>query len=812
MFKVFTRSILFFSLTFVTLSAQTSDFVLNHITRNYDQQHLKLELRVDFDKEKIAGTATLRVATLEDDFRELILHSRSSKVFVVLVDGKQCKFELENGLLTIRLNRAYQAGEILRAEIRYSAEPATGLYFFRPTQAHPEIPYQVWSQGQDEDNRHWIPYYDLPDDKLSSEMIVTIPENMRAFSNGDLLEVRADAGKHEATFHWKTDFEHSGYLITLVAGEYVTFSDSTAGVPLNYNVPADLADTDPNYPFGRTPAMVNFFSDYICPYPYSHYDQNAVQDFRWGGMENTTATTLNRRIFHDERAVPNYSADDLIAHELAHQWFGDLLTCRTWDHIWLNEGLTTYFTDLFFEHHYGADEFRMRRVTQNREYIASLDKQPIDTIQPRYDENVPVELFGGKAYDRGAAIAHMLRYELGDSLFQAGIRRYVDRYRYQNVESEDFRKVMEEVSGKDLRQFFKQWVYGAGYPKFNVWWEWDDTLKAVQLYIDQVQDTLPAMDVFQLSVPVEIQSGTEILQVQPQLHHRKHRFTYKMNKAPDLVRFDKHHWILKEVSFKKSFGELFYQVIYDQDVTGREWAAGQLASAGNEAVPVLARAYRQEKFYWVRQRIVQSLAEIATPAALETIRRAAADPDARVREEAMKALGNFAAKDVQELLTDRLHNDGNDYVRGAAAASLGKVKADHAFDIIKEMLKVDSHRNIIRRGVFQGMAQLRDPRALTYIRQYSQYRYSYGGMHLVDQEALKCAMVLAEDHRAEVVEAIMEIVKNPYFRTRNKAAQMLAELKAREALPLLHEILAGERREFVRSVLEKAVEQLRAEG
>ncbi|NOY58636.1 MAG: hypothetical protein GXO75_06855, partial [Calditrichaeota bacterium] len=536
--------------------------------------------------------------------------------------------------------------------------------------------------------------------------------------------------------------------------------------------------------------------------PYAKYDQTPVQDFKYGGMENITATTLNLRIFHDERAVPNYSPDALIAHELAHQWFGDLLTIKEWPQMWLQEGFATYFTDLFFEHEYGTDEFRMRRLRQNRSLFANRKVKAAD------DPFTPVDLSGRTAYSRGAAILNMLRYELGNDVFEKGIQHYVDKFKFKSVESEDFRLAMQEASGRDLGQFFKQWVYGAGHPNFRVSWEWTEASKTMVLHVKQTQEENEFTGIFQLSLPLEITAGRKKLAIRLPIARQEQTFYYRFKQKPDLVRFDKGHWILKELVFKKSFSELCYQLLYDDDVTGRYRAAEQLKDFDGLAVPVLRRAFYREPFYSVRAQIVKSLGEIHSREALAIVKIAADDTDARVRAEAMSAFAQFDAGDVQEILKKHFYREDNDYVRAAAVAALGKAEADGAFAVINDALQTDSHRDVIRRNAYSALTALKDARGLPFAAKHVQYNAYDGNMHLLDIAALDYAKVMADEHRCEAIAVVSGALKNPYFRTRIHVAKLLSDLNAKESLPQLKETLKNVRRIEVRNALEKAIQKL----
>jgi aminopeptidase N len=795
---------LFFLLNLPVISAQ--DSLLNINTRNYDQKHIKLNLKFDFDEAKVFGEAEFTFSVQKENLNSIILHAKTMSVTSIKNGGNDLKFRQDDDYLYINLEKNYNKNDEITLFIEYMALPSRGMYFFKPTKEIPEIPYQIWTQGQADYNRHWYPAYDLPDDKLTSEIIATVPSDLIAVGNGVLLSEIINDDKTK-TFHWKMDKVHSSYLITLIVGDYKTVKENFKGTVLEYNLPPDW-EKDWDYSYGRTPQMMEYFSSYIAPYPYERYAQTTVQDFEWGGMENVTSTTLNRRIHHDTRAIPNYSADGLIAHELVHQWFGDYLTCKTWDHIWLNEGITTYFTDMWTENEKGHDEFLHQRREQNKSYFEALKTEPLEKIILNPNK-IPVELGGGKAYHRGAAIMHMLRFELGDEVFRNSIRHYVEKHKNGVVESEDLRIAFEEIAQKNLIPFFNQWVYGAGFPEFKVSYLYDKNAGEVVLTVTQMQKELPAVGVFSTPVLIEIVSGSEVLLDTIRITKKEEDFRIPISTKPYDVRFNKNHWILCKVDFEKTFEELSYQLNYDDDVTGRISAAEQLAGYDEKAIDVLRRAVIRDRFYGVRMSAVESLKKIKNDESFEAIMIAADDFDGRVREAALKVLGDFSQKNIKDFLVDKLHTEQNDYVRGAAAFAIGKIKFEDSFEILKNALKYDSHRNIIRRGIFDGFKELGDARALPLVKEYTQYKYSYGGMHLLDISALDCAKTFSNSHRNEVIEVIASALHNPYFRTRNKAAELLAELGAVKKIPEIEKILSEERRLKVRAPMINSLENLK---
>ena len=793
-----------FSLT----SSLPAEWVLDNSTRDYDQQHIQLNLHFNFEAREVSGEATLTVLPLKNNFRELNLHSQIETIESIRCEGKKLKFSRADGVLKIQLHRSFQQNETVKVSIQYKTNPGTGLHFFYPSKEAPEMPYQIWSQGQGENNRYWIPCFDLPGDKIKMDMFATVPANLEVISNGHLVAVSENPAKREKTFHWKMDYPQVTYLIALAIGEFFTVSDTARGVPLNYVIPVRHKDADINLIFGRTPDMINFFSDYVGPYPYEQYSQIPVHDFKHGGMENATATILNSRIFHTPNAKPNYSPEMLIAHELAHQWFGDLLSVKRWPHFWLHEAFATYFTDLYFEFQHGKNEFRRRRLEQNRWYFEYREKSArLNEVQPADAPFIPVDFSGMLAYYRGAAILNTLRFELGDDIFRHGIRAYVLRHAFGEVVSEDFRQVMEEISGRDLSFFFNQWIYGAGHPVFQVSWSWDDSTKLVALNVAQKQEKSPVMDVFQATVPLEITAGKQRIFTRLNVNQRNQTFYFRTEQKPQMVRFNKYLWTLMDLDFKKSFAELCYQLHYDDDVVGRILAAEQIREFGAAAVPVLERALHRESYFEVRSIIVKSLGALGD-SALPAIKFAANDFDGRVREAAMEALGNFSGNEVAPVLEHAFRTDKNDYVRAAAIFSLAKSGAANAGDILQEALQIDSHRNTIRAKAFDGFKTMKDPRALPLVPQFAKYQAFDDSRHFVETAALEYAEAMAPTHREAAIAGMIAGLTSPYEPTRYLAAALLKELPAKDAVSELKSVQKTLQRRDVIATFEEVLEAL----
>jgi aminopeptidase N len=366
-------------------------------------EHIDLYLRPDLANERLAGTCTTTVRALDEDVDRLILDAVDLDVSAVERDGKPQRFVRRNGKLEITFDTPIAAGRQATFAVTYEAvQPRHGLFFVKPSETQPRKIPHAWTQSQDENARYWFPCMDYPHEKQRTSTTIVVPKGMFALGNGALIE-RKDEGD-TTVFRYRQDVPHSTYLMTMVAGPFVEIAQGKAGVnktPVFYYVlPGREADGE--RAFGNTPRMVELYEDRTgTPYPYARYSQIAVSDFIFGGMENTSATTQTDRTLHDERAHLDFSSDPLVAHELAHQWFGDLLTCRDWSHAWLNEGFATFFEAIWREHDLGDDEYLYHIFECVEEYLhedAERYRRPIVCNTYRS----PIEIFDRHLYEKGA--------------------------------------------------------------------------------------------------------------------------------------------------------------------------------------------------------------------------------------------------------------------------------------------------------------------------------------------------------------------------------------------------------------------------
>ena len=681
--------------------------------RQYDFIHLRFEGAFDWRNGSVAGSVTHRLSPLASGSREVRLDSVDIDIrSVERAGGGALSFRVEDDAVWVDLGRELARGEELEFTLHYTCRPKKGVYFFQPTDESPEIPMQMWTQGESIEARHWIPCFDHPSDKLTTEMILTVPAGLTALSNGRLLETRST--DETATFHWLQEKPHTTYLIAIVAGKFAKWEAEAEGIQF-----AGYADERfapyLERAFKLTPEMMRFYNKaFGVPYPWARYDQACVVGFPYGGMENTTLTTLTEWTLYDERAALDASSYDLVAHELVHQWFGNLVTCKDWGEIWINESFATFFSNYFEEHHFGWDEAVYSRNRHKRSYL-NEDKQRYRRrlATPAYSS--PSDVFDAHSYPKGARILNMLRYVLGDEKFLAGIRLYLERNAFRAVESADFRVAMEEATGESLRWFFEQWIHAGGHPVYRVRTAWDRDSRTVAVTVSQQQKVDDLTPLFSMPVGIEVTTpggGKKLHKVR--VSAAEETFTFPAAERPLLVRFDPGDWILKEMDLDKSREELMYQLTRDSDVMGRHAAAEALkAFVEHESVrDTLLERVQSEPFWGVRAAIVRSLAatEIAADRDLaveQLLEQFARESKSAVRREIVSAVAQLAKDKQAAFLRRTLAEDPSYAVVIAALRALETaLGVDGVRSDAERALEMDSQHEKIRRAALDVLGRV----------------------------------------------------------------------------------------------------------
>jgi aminopeptidase N len=522
--------------------------------RTYDVVNYTIRTRFDVPNRAVLGDETVTIKPLTGGFQSFDLDASSMKIeSVTLADSNTAlQFTQPKDKLSITLDRAYEPNDSINVRVKYRATPEKGLYFIqqvRQASASLTKPAQIWSQGEPEENHYWFPCYDFPDDKSTSEQFITTNADEIAISNGALLEtINNPDGTH--TFHWKMDEPHSSYLISMVIGNYAKLDDTYKNIPVEYYTYKGT-EAEARNAFAKTPEMMRVFSEKLdIEFPFNKYAQTIVANFIFGGMENVTATThADTEILGNRSGEAQISTENLISHELAHSWFGDLVTCKDWSQAWLNEGFATFMEAVFREQQAGHEGYLAEMRSNTFLYFLedSLKyRRPI--VYDRY--SAPIDLFDATLYKKGALILHMLRYTVGDEMFWKALHKYLSENRDKNVETSDLQRAFEETTGQKLDWFFDQWVYKAGYPELRVRSFYDLRAHTITLDVTQTQGTeLNTPAVFRLPVDVEFVTvkGARVEHIE--INERHQRFTFKLDSKPLKINFDKDERILKKLDF-----------------------------------------------------------------------------------------------------------------------------------------------------------------------------------------------------------------------------------------------------------------------
>jgi len=757
--------------------AEGRPFAFPHTSRKFERdrpfrvEHIALDLELLVPEHRVRGSATLSVKRVDPVADTLVLDAVGFELASVHLGNAPATHFYDGHQIHVSVPRDETNFDV---RVRYAATPRRGLYFLEPDEAYPARPRQVWSQCQEEDARHFIPCHDKPHVKMTSEVRVRVPEGWFALSNGELIEKTTPVGA-AASFHYRLDQPHPSYLMTLVAGEFSELRAQAGNVPLAYYVPKGL-EADGERSFGRTPAMLEHFAAVTgVPYPWSRYSQIVVSDFIFGGMENTTATTMYEYVVYDERASIDVTSDDLVAHELAHQWFGDYVTCRDWPEAWLNEGFATYMEHVFREKHLGKDEYLYGVKADLDAYVGEARGRYRRAIVCR-EYDAPLDLFDRHLYEKGGLVLHLLRMQLGDELFWAGIKLYLTRHARGLVETRDLMRALEDASGHSLGRFFEQWVYEPGHPELEVEVRWERGILTVA--VKQQQATTDGVAaVFELPLEIDIHGdGAIARQVLPLGEaggaQRTETFAIPCAKRPRFVVVDPRGRVLGDVRAKIPNDFLRAQLTDAPDARGRWLAARALARADD---PVSLRALgdvlsSEREFWGVRVEAADALAQLRIPASYEILAGALGVKHPKVRRAVAAAVGRWKTPAAALALQERARKDPSYLVEAESARSLGKTTQTAAFDTLIDLLERDSWADVIRVAALEGLGAARDERAVPHLIA----RTRYGHAPRTRRAAILALPKLTHDKK--VREVLEELLDDADPMLRLDVARALADL------------------------------------
>ena len=772
-------------------------------TLTQDLRHQIVRLRFDWARRAVVGSTTLRIAAASaSGLREITLDAVGMQIQRVTYRDRPLGFTQRGSALRIALTEPLAPNAVIEITVEYEAvRPARGVYFI-------DRHAVVWAQGFAEDTRYWVPTVDRIYDKTTWEFIIRVPSRERALSNGRLVGTRRLPGG-EVEWHWRLEQPASTYLMSVVVGDYVILRDRWRDVPLGYWTYRDSIEATWRG-FGRTPRAVDFMSQWTgVEYPWAKYDQVVAPDFVFGGMENVTAVTMSDdAILHPAWAEPRSNADPLVAHELAHMWFGDFVTMRHWDDAWLSEGFAVFMAAQFVERAHGKAAAAMRRRDAHEETIAADRRNRRPLVYGRWVSDPAEVYFSGHIYPRGASVLWMLQRMLGDSTLRAAVNHYLRTHPYQSVTSADLRRSLEENSRRDLSRFFAQWVYGAGVPAFRVAFAFDSIAKEVALTAVQVQPRDSLTGLFDADVDVEVHTDSGVVTQLVAVRGETTAVKIPVPAPPRSVRWDVGDWLLDVSDFPRLTSMLVWQLEHDPDVLGRIEAIDVLASrveADGEARSALARAARRDSLWMVRARAVAAFAAIAArDSAREVVLNVTRDSDTRVREAAATALaGAIGHEEAAERLRSLAQGDRSWWVRAAAMRALADVDSVVAIGVARDMLRREEWRDVPRVAALEALGRIGSDEAKTLI--IGQLNDGERRGRVAAINALVAHATPPDSAAARLIEPLLD---DPDPSIRIAAAGALARLGAAASAQALRARRAKEEEPRVRAALDQAVRRL----
>ncbi|MCC5936475.1 MAG: HEAT repeat domain-containing protein [Lunatimonas sp.] len=675
--------------------------------RDFDALHYRIQLDIDVDGKRLTGQNTVTLIPLRSDLRKVTLHAESLVVTDV-IDSKGFPLSYTQGdeHVHIHLSRPYAYTDTVTFTLRYFLEEQVGgLKFIDETDTNPK---QVSSDCWPNKARQWIPCYDYPHDKVTQEMIVTVDNAYKVLSNGELLSITEDPGKGKHTYHWKQNLPHSTYLINLSIADYLVFEDSLGALPVNYWV-YPRHEKDARRSFAKTPYMIDFFNRlYGYEYPWEKYDQ-VISAHQGGGAEATSASLLGEGAVTTVQEEIDFSFEGILAHEIAHQWWGDLITLRSWEHSWMNESFATYSDYLYKRYAWGEDEAAVDLIRKRSGYLREAHTRYMRPIVfNQYEE--PGQNFDSHAYPKGAYVLHMLRFVVGDDTFFRVISEFLHRFEFQAVSTQDFIQCAKDVSGMNLDRFFEQFLFHPGHAVFEVTKTWNESTKTLSVEIVQTQDKWERVPIY--TIPVNLgfyhANGKTIEKVT--LSERVEKFEFKFDAEPLMFRFDDGNHLLKEWTVNKSEEELVFQVEND-DVTGRLWAIDQLKAfqSSSKTVQKWTALATEDPFWAVREAAVRNLSEFHGSSSKALFLQTQRDSNSKVRAASVNALGKLKDSSMVSDFRKIYDTDESYLVRAQALIAIGESGNTSQLRFLNEAAKVKSPRNTLKNAATQAIELINSP-------------------------------------------------------------------------------------------------------
>lgn len=706
-----------FTFLYFELSAQ-NNIPLPERKSDFDVLNIDINLDLDVKGKFLSGIVTSEITPLVNDLEIIELDAAALNINSIEdQSGNILQYKYTDNKLKINTGKKYSMGETLKVSVNYTCSPQRGLYFIYPSELNPSMPFQVWTQGEDENNRYWLPIYDYPNDKATVSLKVTVDDNFKTLSIGELISSENNIETNKRTDHWVMNKPVSSYLIMLAAGEFNILEKMYGNIPIQSYTDQNIDISDAEYTFRNVPAMMELYDEiFQYKYPWNKYAQVVVEDFMHGGMENVTATVLNKNLIYNSTVENEYGTEGTISHELGHQWWGDLITCRSWSEIWLNESFATYSDILWDEKVFGKDEYDYNIVLYGD---AALK---FDSVSGRYPVWAGYGRYTTNVYYKGAVILNTFKYILGDKFFPS-LGTFLKDNEFKEVETEDLINSINKTTGKNYKWMFDQWIWKAGQPEFVVSYDFDKNKNELALKVKQIQKEDSLTPVFKMPIEVRVkeQNKDEVHKIE--ITEREQTFRLLCSSSPEFVVFDYGNNILDKLYFEKPFDDWKNQLLQSENAVDRIMALRGLErflkpdmseTAGKPAITIdqsetlnlFESSLNNDKYWGVRFEAAKILGNNPVININFDILKNSYDiqTNSKVKRQILKSIGSLENISNSEFIIEKIKNEKNDYIvaDGISSLAICMDKKDIP-EFVIPYAERNSHRDVIKRSVIRAL-------------------------------------------------------------------------------------------------------------
>ena len=775
--------------------------------READILHITIDVTPNFKNRTIIGTTTIKFAPISRPLTELRLDAIDLDVSSVTSNAKIEDYSVTDKAITITFEPAVPVGAETTVTAIYEAEPKQGLYFRTPEMGYREGDTHLYTQGETHEAPHWYPNYDYPNEQSTSEVICRVPADMTVISNGRLVSEEIDSNSGLKAVRWLQDKPHVNYLIALVAGNLGKIESKYRNIPIAFYTPASQIQYAESS-FRDTTDMLEFYENEIgVPYPWDKYYQAACDDFG-GGMENTSLTILTTNTLFTDETENIRSSQSLVAHELVHQWFGDYVTCKDWSHTWLNEGFATYYEDLYDGHKNGRDSL-LAGLYRTASYLLRDRPEHKPIVYRSYKESW--EQFDDRTYSKAGWVLHMLRTELGDETFRKCVKTYLERHALSSVVTEDFRSIIEELTGRSYDRFFDQWIYHARYPDLTISYNWSEKDKLAKISVEQTQEVTEKVMLFHFRTKIRFIVKGELIDREIIVDSKKHDFYFRLPDEPNIVRFDPDYGLLANINFDKPTKMLYEQLDNHKDVIGRLRALDSLKkNKDKKTIEKLKDVLNNDPFYAVRRNASSALREIHTDEAFEALADSLVQDDARVRHQVVEDLGGFYRSETLTLLRRTLRNEKNPAILEAAIRNLGVYQHKSTRRLLLKHLQSVSFHNELAAAAIVAIRILDEPFFIAPLQRVLEERETdFRSWDFTRGLNTLAHISRNEEDKTKVRNFLAGYVNHPKDRIQAGAIEALGNLGDPTAIPIIETFSNDQPDDNIERAAERALKQLR---